>query len=262
MLITTLKFFYDGKTTWPDRGLETEEYNESRRREKASEKYGEINHQNWICKWILGCFLLVISISFVIFLLGDANTALGILFILAIKSPLAAGSLYFIMKNKKPKRKLELHLSDNSLTAMYDWDVCKCRQCGGSDFAEIKSEIASDDPFSLFQQEQQILNRNIVLRCPHHGNAALQCNGCGKWGYDQKKLDSNLEKNFDGEYQIGRCPNCGSTDHSMIIWGLPDPHVREYHRERGDDVIYGGCCVPGNNPPNKSCNDCGNEWRT
>jgi len=242
--------------------LETEEYNESRRREKASEKHGEINHQNWICKWILRCFVLVISISFVIFLLGDVNTALGILFILAIKSPLAAGCLYIIIKNKKPKRKLELHLSDNSLTAMYDWDVCKCRQCGGSDFAEIKSEIKSDDPYSLFEQEQQILNRNIVLRYPHHGNAALQCNGCGKWGYDSKKLDSNLEKNLDGEYQIGRCPNCGSTGHSMIIWGLPDPSLVKRSLDSNEKIRLGGCCVPGNNPPNNSCNDCGHEWRS
>ena len=262
MLITTLKFFYDGKTTWPDRGLETEQYNEFRRREKASEKYGEINHQNWICKWILRCFLLVISISFVIFLLGDANTALGILFILAIKSPLAAGCLYIVIKNKKPKRKLELHASDDSLTAMYDWDVCKCRQCGGSDFAEIKSEIASDDSYSLFQREEQILKRDVVLRCPHHGNAALQCNGCGKWGYDHKKLDSNLEKNLDGEYMIGHCPNCGSTDHSMIIWGLPDPSLVKRSLDSNEKIRLGGCCVPGNNPPNNSCNDCGHEWRS
>ena len=33
-----MKFFYDGKNTWPDRGLETEKYNKSRRQQKASEK--------------------------------------------------------------------------------------------------------------------------------------------------------------------------------------------------------------------------------
>ena len=33
-------------------------------------------------------------------------------------------------------------MSDDSQTAMNDWDNAKCRQCGGSDFAEIKS----DDP--------------------------------------------------------------------------------------------------------------------
>ena len=179
-----MKFFCDGKTTWPDRGLKTEGYNEFRRREKASEKYHEISHQNWISKWILRFFLLVISISFVSFLLGDVNTALGILFILAIKSPVAGLCLYIIIKNKKPKRKLEFHMSDDSLTAMYDWDVCKCRQCGSSDFAEIISDIPDFSP----ELEGQIIKRDVVLRCAHHGNAALQCNGCGKWGYDRNKL--------------------------------------------------------------------------
>ena len=211
MLKITLKFFYDGKNTWPDRGLETEEYNESRRREKASEKYAEINHQNWICKWILRCFLLVISISFVIFLLGDANTALGILFILAIKSPLAAGSLYIIIKNKKPKRKLELHLSDNSLTAMYDWDVCKCRQCGGSDFAEIQvSESDGGQYVPLAELEEQIRKRDAVLHCAHHGNAALQCNGCGKWGY--KKSDSTEPEVEESGYNLNSCQGMGRFD--------------------------------------------------
>ena len=97
-----------------------------------------------------------------------------------------------------------MHLSDDSLTALYDWDVCKCRQCGSTDFAEIKSEIESDDSHSLSQLEKQIIKRDVVLRLPHHGNAALQCNGCGNWGYDRKRLDGNLEKNLDGEYMIGR----------------------------------------------------------
>ena len=43
-------------------------------------------------------------------------------------------------------------MSDDSLTAMYDWDYAKCRQCGGSDFAEIKSEVRTN------QME-------VVLRC-------------------------------------------------------------------------------------------------
>ena len=207
----TLKFFYDGKNTWPDRGLETEEYNESRRREKASEKYGEINHQNWICKWILRCFLLVISISFVIFLLGDINTALGILFILAIKSPLAAGSLYVIMKNKKPKSKLELHLSDNSLTAIYDWNICKCRQCGGTDLAKIQvSESDGGQYVPLAELEEQIRKRDVVLHCAHHGNAALQCNGCGKWGY--KKSDSTEPEVEESGYNLNSCQGMGRFD--------------------------------------------------
>ena len=251
-----MKFFCDGKTTWPDRGLNTEGYNEFRRREKASEKLDGINQQNCIFKWILRFFLLVISISFVSFLLGDVNTALGILFILAIKSPVAGLCLYIIIKNKKPKRKLEFHMSDDSLTAMYDWDVCKCRQCGSSDFAEIISDIPDFSP----ELEGQIIKRDVVLRCAHHGNAALQCNGCGKWGYDRNKLDSNLERRLDGEYIIEHCPNCNSTYHSRIIWGMPDPIAMEFYRERGDDVIFGGCCIPDDNPPHKSCNDCGHQW--
>ena len=228
-----MKFFYDGKNTWPDRGLETEQYNEFRRRGKASEKYGEINHQNWICKWILRCFLLVISISFVIFLLGDANTALGILFILAIKSPLAAGCLYIVIKNKKLKTKLELHLSDNSLTALYDWDHVKCKQCGGNDLAEIKSDVDG--------LEEQIRMREVVLRLPHHRNAALQCNGCENWGHDRKKLESNLERRYNGEYIIEHCPKCNGTDHENLI-------------------VHSGCCQPPTPFPNKRCNDCGRQW--
>ena len=135
---------------------------------------------------------------------------------------------------------------------MYDWDYVKCRQCGGSDLAEIKSDVGG--------LEEQIRKREVVLHCAHHGNAALQCNECGNWGHDRNKLDSDLQKNLDGEYMIGHCPKCNITDHSMIIWGLPDPFVMEYRRERGDNVIYGGCCVPGNNPPNNLCNNCGHQW--
>ena len=211
-----MKFFYDGKTTWPDRGLDTEEYNEFRRREKASEKYHEINQQNWICKWILRFFLLVISISFVAFLLGDVNTALGILFILAIQSPVAGLCLYVIIKNKKPKRKLEFHISDDSLSAMYDWDVCKCRQCGGSDFAEIQvSESDGGQYVPLSELEEQIRKRDVVLHCAHHGNASLQCNRCGKWGY--KKSDSTepevKESGFDGN----TCEGMGNVEYAKFL---------------------------------------------
>ena len=252
-----MKFFCDGKTTWPDRGLDTEGYSEFRRREKASEKYHEINNQELICKWILGSFLLLLVLSFVAFLGGDIGLASGLLVIFALHFPIVGGfALYLIVKNKKPKRKLEFHMSDDSLSAMYDWDVCKCRQCGSSDFAEIISDIPGFSP----ELEGQIIKRDVVLRCAHHGNAALQCNGCGKWGYDRKKLDTNLEKRLDGEYIIEHCPNCNSTYHSRIIWGMPDPFAMEFRRERGDDVIFGGCCIPSDNPPDKSCNNCGHQW--
>ena len=252
-----MKFFCDGKTTWPDRGLDTEGYSEFRRREKASEKYHEINNQELICKWILGSFLLLLVLSFVAFLGGDIGLASGLLVIFALHFPIVGGfALYLIIKNKKPKRKLEFHISDDSLSAMYDWDVCKCRQCGSSDFAEIISDIPGFSP----ELEGQIIKRDVVLRCAHHGNAALQCNGCGKWGYDRNKLDSNLVRNLDGENISGNCPECNSTYHSRIIWGYPDPIAMEFHRERGDDVIWGGCCIPDDNPPGKSCNDCGHQW--
>ena len=133
-------------------------------------------------------------------------------------------------------------MSDNSLAAIYDWEHVKCRQCGGTDLAEIKSEIASDDSYSLFQREEQIRKGEVVLRLPHHKNAALQCNRCGNWGLDRKKLDSNLDGNLDGEYMIGHCPKCNGTDHENLIVGR------------------GGCCQPPTPFPNKRCNDCGRQW--
>jgi hypothetical protein len=250
-----LKFFCDGKTTWPDRVLNTEGYHEFRRQQKASEKLHEIKLQNSLAKIFLGFFLLLLSISFVAFLAGNNGLGNGLLVIILLKSPLIGFCLYLIIKNKIKKRKLDFHMSNDSLSAMYDWDVCKCRQCGSSDFAEIISDIPDFSP----ELEGQI-NGDVVLRCAHHGNAALQCNGCGKWGYDRNKLDSNLVRNLDGENISGNCPNCNSTYYSKIIWGMPDPIAMEYHRERGDDVIWGGCCIPSDNPPDKSCNDCGHQY--
>ena len=258
-----LRFFRDGKATWPDRGLESEEYNEFRRHEKAAYQLHEIKLQNGLIKWILGFFLFILLISLVAFLAGDTGLASGILFMFVIKFPVfGCFCLYQIIRNKLKKRKLEFHISHNSLAAIYDWKHVKCRQCGGTDLAEIKSEIASGNSYSLFQREEQIRKGEVVLRLPHHKNAALQCNRCDNWGLDCKKLDSNLNRNLDGEYKIGHCPNCGSTDYSVIIWGMPNPFAMEYLRQRGEKIIFGGCCIPGKNPPNKSCNDCGNEWRS
>ena len=247
-----MKFFYDGKNTWPDRGLETEKYNKSRRQQKASEKLHEIKLQNFLAKIFLGFFLLLLSISFVAFLAGADGLGNGLLVIILLKSPLIGFCLYLIIKNKIKKRKLDFHMSNNSLSTMYDWDYVKCRQCGGSDLAEIKSGVGG--------LEEQIRKREVVLHSPHHGNAALQCNGCDNWGHDSKKLDSNLERKYDGEYIIEHCPKCNGTDHSMIIWGFPDPISMEYHREREDNVIFGGCCIPDDNPPDTSCNNCGHQW--
>ena len=214
--------------------MESEEYNESRRQQKASEKYDEMQKQNSLAKIFLGFFLLLLSISFVAFLAGDAGLASGILFIFVLKFPIIGGfCIYKIIRNKLKKRKLDFHRSNNSLAAIYDWEHVKCRQCGGTDLAEIKSDVGG--------LEEQIRKGEVVLRLPHHENAALQCNGCGNWGLDRKKLDSNLDGNLDGEYMIGHCPKCNGTDHENLIGG-------------------GGCCQPPTPFPNKRCNDCGRQW--
>ena len=214
--------------------METEKYNESRRWEKAAEQLHEIKLQNGLTKGILGFFLLLLSISFAAFLAGDTGLASGILFIVVLKFPIIGGfCIYKIIRNKLKKRKLDFHISDDSLTAIYDWEHVKCRQCGGTDLAEIKSDVGG--------LEEQIRKREVVLHSPHHGNAALQCNGCGNWWHDRNKLDSDLQKNLDGEYMIGHCPNCGSTDHENLTGG-------------------GGCCQPPTPFPNKRCNDCGRQW--
>ena len=191
---------------------------------------------------------MLLSISFVAFLAGAYGLGNGLLVIILLKFPLVGFCLYLIIKKKIKKRKLDFHISDDSLTAMYDWDYVKCRQCGGTDLAEIKSDVGG--------LEEQIRKREVVLRSPHHGNAALQCNGCGNWGHDRNKLDSYLQKNLDGEYIIEHCPKCSSTALSVIVWGLPS----RGETDSGENIIYGGCCVPGNNPPTKSCNNCGHQW--
>ena len=231
-----MKFFYDGKNTWPDRGLEIEKYNELRRRGKAADQLHEIKLQNGLTKGILGFFLFMLLISLVAFLAGDTGLASGILFIVVLKFPILGGfCLYKIIRNKLKKRKLDFHISDDSLTAIYDWDYVKCRQCGGTDLAEIKSDVGG--------LEEQIRNREVVLHSPHHGNAALQCNGCDNWGHDSKKLDSNLERKYDGEYIIEHCPKCNGTDHENLPIGRH-------------------CIVPPIPFPNKRCNDCGRQWHS
>jgi len=206
-----LKFFCDGKSTWPDRGLVTEKYNKSRRQQKATEKLHEIKLQNSLTKIFLGFFLLLLSISFVAFLGGDNGLAGGLFVIVLLKSPLIGGCIYFIIKNKIKKRKLDFHISDDSLITMYDWDYAKCRQCGGSDFAEIQvSESDGGQYVPLSELEEQIRKRDVVLHCTHHGNAALQCNRCGKWGY--KKSDSTEPEVKESGYNFNTCEGMGSFD--------------------------------------------------
>lgn len=94
---------------------------------------------------------------------------------------------------------------------MYDWDYAKCRQCGSSDFAEIQvSESDGGQYVPLSELEEQIRKRDVVLRCAHHGNAALQCNGCGKWGY--KKSDSAEPEVKESGYDVNSCEGMGSFD--------------------------------------------------
>ena len=192
--------------------METEEYNESRRREKAAEQLHEIKLQNSLAKIFLGFFLLLLSISFVAFLAGDTELASGLLFIFVLKFPTIGGfCIYKIIKNKIKKRKLEFHMSNNSLSTMYDWDYAKCRQCGGSDFAEIQvSESDGGQYVPLPELEEQIRKRDVVLHCAHHGNAALQCNGCGKWGY--KKSDSTEPEVEESRYNLNSCEGMGRFD--------------------------------------------------
>ena len=191
--------------------METEEYNESRRQQKAIEKLHEIQQQNFLAKIFLGFFLLLLSISVIAFLAGDTGLAFGLFVIILLKSPLIGFCFYFIIKNKIKKRKLELHMSDDSLTAMYDWDYAKCRQCGGSDFAEIQvSESDGGQYVPLPELEEQIRKRDVVLHCAHHGNAALQCNGCGKWGY--KKSDSTEPEVEESGYNLNSCEGMGRFD--------------------------------------------------
>ena len=78
---------------------------------------------------------------------------------------------------------------------MYDWDYVKCRQCGGTDLAEIKSEIACDDSYSLFQREEQIRKRRSCL-APVLIMEMPLCNVTGvvTGGMDRNKLDSDLHE--------------------------------------------------------------------
>ena len=170
------------------------------RREKALEKLHEIKLQNSLGKWILGFFLFLLALSLAAIIVDEIGIAFGLLVAVAFKSPLIGFCLYLLNKNKKFKRKL-ISLQkfgrwpNGSLSSIYDWDYLKCRQCGSDDFAEIQSDMSDFSP----ELEKQIRKGDMVLRCIHHGNAALQCNGCGKWGYNRKRLDKKLDSELDSE---------------------------------------------------------------
>ena len=204
-----LKFFCEGKTTWPDKGLETQKLHNSMRREKALEKLHEIKLQNSLGKWILGFFLFLLALSLAAIIVDEIGIAFGLLVAVAFKSPLIGFCLYLLNKNKKFKRKL-ISLQkfgrwpNGSLSSIYDWNYCKCRYCGSNDFAEIQSDMSDFSP----ELEKQIRKGDMVLRCIHHGNAALQCNGCGKWGYNRKRLDKKLDSECG--YNVNSCGGYGS----------------------------------------------------
>ena len=56
-----------------------------------------------------------------------------------------------------------------------------------------------------------------------------------------------------------KCPNCQSTNHAEILWGLPaDMGEIEKELER-KKIVLGGCVVTGDDPK-LECNDCGTRW--
>jgi hypothetical protein len=55
----------------------------------------------------------------------------------------------------------------------------------------------------------------------------------------------------------GPCPSCGARLARPIAWGLPDFSDLE---RWGDDVVFGGCCLPSGPLPEFSCGACGAEW--
>jgi len=60
-----------------------------------------------------------------------------------------------------------------------------------------------------------------------------------------------------------KCPNCQSTNHAEILWGLV-ADIRAIEEELDKkEIVLGGCVVTGDDPK-WECNECltrwGNEW--
>ena len=54
------------------------------------------------------------------------------------------------------------------------------------------------------------------------------------------------------------CPRCGSVNVLPIVYGMPNPEVRE--DSMAGKVALGGCVVfP--EAPDRLCQNCGHEWR-
>jgi len=56
-----------------------------------------------------------------------------------------------------------------------------------------------------------------------------------------------------------KCPNCQSTNHAKILWGLPANMKKLEGELERKEIVLGGCCVSWDDPKWK-CNDCGTRW--
>ena len=55
-----------------------------------------------------------------------------------------------------------------------------------------------------------------------------------------------------------KCPECGGTDISMILDGLPSHELQNSKKVKEQKIVFGGCCVSSGDPK-LECNDC--KWR-
>jgi len=56
-----------------------------------------------------------------------------------------------------------------------------------------------------------------------------------------------------------KCPNCQSTNHAEILWGLPaDMRAIEEELDK-KEIVLGGCVVTGDDPK-WECNECLTRW--
>ena len=63
--------------------------------------------------------------------------------------------------------------------------------------------------------------------------------------------------NEKGEHREDRCPRCGSSDVTKIVYGLPSPELVE--RSRRERTVLGGCVI-GPDSPVWQCLACDAQW--
>lgn len=51
-----------------------------------------------------------------------------------------------------------------------------------------------------------------------------------------------------------KCPNCQSTNHAEILWGLPSDMDKIEDKLRREEIVLGGCIVTENDPKWDVCN--------